>query len=59
MCNALEEFLCFLCCLSVSESDNGRVDVLLEEFFGKVNAGGAVASLAAEYDAKITPLLNP
>ncbi len=31
---------------------------LLEEFFGKVNAGGDVASLAAEYDAKITPLLN-
>ncbi len=32
---------------------------LLEEFFGKVNAGGDIASLAAEYDAKITPLLNP
>ncbi len=32
---------------------------LLEEFFGKVNAGGDIAALAAEYDAKITPLLNP
>lgn len=31
---------------------------LLEEFFGKVSAGGDVASLAAEYDAKITPMLN-
>lgn len=31
---------------------------LLEEFFGKVNGGGDIASLAAEYDAKITPLLN-
>lgn len=32
---------------------------LLEEFFGKVAAGGDVAELAAEYDGKITPLLNP
>ncbi|HCX85973.1 MAG TPA: ABC transporter substrate-binding protein [Micrococcales bacterium] len=31
---------------------------LLEEFFGKVNGGGDIASLAAEYDAKITPLLG-
>lgn len=31
---------------------------LLEEFFGKVNAGGDVAALAAEYDEKITALLN-
>lgn len=31
---------------------------LLEEFFGKVNAGGDIASLAAEYDGKITQLLN-
>jgi N,N'-diacetylchitobiose transport system substrate-binding protein len=31
---------------------------LLEEFFGKVAQGGDIASLAAEYDAKITPLLN-
>lgn len=32
---------------------------LLEEFFGKVNAGGDIAALAAEYDDKITALLNP
>ncbi len=31
---------------------------VLEEFFGKVSAGGDVASLAKEYDAKITPMLN-
>jgi len=31
---------------------------VLEEFFGKVAAGGDIASLAAEYDAKITPMLN-
>jgi len=31
---------------------------LLEEFFGKVNGGGNVADLAAEYDEKITALLN-
>ncbi|MFT4028532.1 MAG: extracellular solute-binding protein [Protaetiibacter sp.] len=31
---------------------------LLEEFFGKVNAGGDVTALAAEYDAKIDELLN-
>jgi len=31
---------------------------LLEEFFGKVNSGGDVAALAAEYDEKISPLLN-
>jgi len=31
---------------------------VLEEFFGKVAAGGDVAALAAEYDAKITPMLN-
>jgi len=31
---------------------------LLEEFFGKVNAGGNVSDLAAEYDEKITALLN-
>lgn len=31
---------------------------ILEEFFGKVAAGGDVAALAAEYDAKITPMLN-
>jgi N,N'-diacetylchitobiose transport system substrate-binding protein len=31
---------------------------LLEEFFGKVNSGGDVASLAAEYDKKIDELIN-
>ncbi len=31
---------------------------VLEEFFGKVAAGGDVTALAAEYDAKITPMLN-
>ena len=31
---------------------------LLEEFFGKVNAGGDVAALAAEYDKKIDELIN-
>ncbi|WP_062213239.1 extracellular solute-binding protein [Demequina oxidasica] len=31
---------------------------LLEEFFGKVNAGGDIAALATEYDAQITPMLN-
>jgi N,N'-diacetylchitobiose transport system substrate-binding protein len=31
---------------------------LLEEFFGKVNAGGDVEELAAEYDAKIDELIN-
>ena len=31
---------------------------LLEEFFGKVNGGGDIESLAAEYDEKITALLN-
>lgn len=31
---------------------------LLEEFFGKVNAGGDIVALAAEYDAKIDELLN-
>lgn len=31
---------------------------LLEEFFGKVNDGGDVAALAAEYDGKISPMLN-
>jgi N,N'-diacetylchitobiose transport system substrate-binding protein len=31
---------------------------LLEEFFGKVNAGGDIAALAAEYDAKIDELIN-
>lgn len=31
---------------------------VLEEFFGKVAAGGDIASLAAEYDAKITSMLN-
>ena len=31
---------------------------LLEEFFGKVNGGGNVSDLAAEYDEKITALLN-
>jgi len=31
---------------------------LLEEFFSKVSQGGDIASLATEYDAKITPLLN-
>lgn len=31
---------------------------LLEEFFGKVNGGGDIAALAAEYDDQITPLLN-
>jgi len=31
---------------------------LLEEFFGKVNAGGDVAALAAEYDEKINALIN-
>ncbi len=31
---------------------------LLEEFFGKVNAGGDIKALAAEYDQKIDELLN-
>ena len=31
---------------------------LLEEFFGKVNAGGDIPALATEYDEKITALLN-
>lgn len=31
---------------------------LLEEFFGKVADGGDIAALAAEYDAKIDPMLN-
>jgi N,N'-diacetylchitobiose transport system substrate-binding protein len=31
---------------------------LLEEFFGKVNAGGDIKALAAEYDAKIDELIN-
>ena len=31
---------------------------LLEEFFGKINAGGDVAALAAEYDEKINALIN-
>lgn len=31
---------------------------LLEEFFGKVNGGGDIVALAAEYDAKIDELLN-
>jgi len=31
---------------------------LLEEFFGKVNGGGDVAALAAEYDDKIDALIN-
>ena len=31
---------------------------LLEEFFGKVNAGGDIEALAAEYDEKINELLN-
>ena len=31
---------------------------LLEEFFGKVTAGGDITALSAEYDEKITALLN-
>ena len=31
---------------------------LLEEFFGKVNGGGDVTALAAEYDEKIDELIN-
>jgi N,N'-diacetylchitobiose transport system substrate-binding protein len=31
---------------------------LLEEFFGKVTAGGDIKALSAEYDEKITALLN-
>jgi N,N'-diacetylchitobiose transport system substrate-binding protein len=31
---------------------------LLEEFFGKVNGGGDIPSLAKEYDAKIDELIN-
>ena len=31
---------------------------LLEEFFGKVNAGGDIKALAAEYDEKIDALIN-
>lgn len=31
---------------------------LLEEFFGKVNAGGDIKALAEEYDAKINELIN-
>jgi N,N'-diacetylchitobiose transport system substrate-binding protein len=32
--------------------------LILEEFFSKIAEGGDVAALAAEYDEKITPLLN-
>jgi len=32
--------------------------LLLEEFFGKVNGGGDIEALAAEYDEKIDELLN-
>ena len=31
---------------------------ILEEFFGKVSAGGDVADLAAEYDETLNDLLN-
>ena len=31
---------------------------LLEEFFGKVNGGGDIKALAAEYDTKIDALIN-
>jgi len=31
---------------------------LLEEFFGKVNGGGDIEALAAEYDAKIDEIIN-
>jgi N,N'-diacetylchitobiose transport system substrate-binding protein len=31
---------------------------LLEEFFGKVNGGGDIKTLAAEYDKKIDALIN-
>ena len=31
---------------------------LLEEFFGKVNGGGDITALAAEYDTKIDALIN-
>ena len=31
---------------------------LLEEFFGKVNAGGDIKALAKEYDAKIDEIIN-
>ena len=31
---------------------------LLEEFFGKVNGGGDITTLAAEYDKKIDALIN-
>ena len=31
---------------------------VLEEFFGKVRDADDLAALAAEYDAKITPMLN-
>jgi N,N'-diacetylchitobiose transport system substrate-binding protein len=32
--------------------------LILEEFFSKIAQGGDIVSLAKEYDAKITPLLN-
>ena len=31
---------------------------VLEEFFGKIETTDDLAALAAEYDAKITPMLN-
>ena len=30
----------------------------MEEFFGKIRDASDLAALAAEYDAKITPMLN-
>ncbi|MDF1488975.1 extracellular solute-binding protein [Tessaracoccus caeni] len=35
-----------------------EASMALEEFFAKVADGGDIAALAAEYDAKLTPMLN-
>jgi N,N'-diacetylchitobiose transport system substrate-binding protein len=32
--------------------------MILEEFFGKIRDAADLPALAAEYDAKITPILN-
>ena len=32
--------------------------MILEEFFGKIRDASDLSALAAEYDAKITPILN-
>ena len=35
-----------------------EASMVLEEFFGKIEGASDLAALAAEYDAKITPMLN-